>query len=88
MGAGGTLLQLNANGKENIWLTKEPQINMFKYVYYRYINFTTDIVQLNLSDLATFGKKTTCIIKKKGHLLSKLYLQLTLPALELVNGSH
>ena len=88
MGAGGTLLQLNANGKENIWLTKEPQINMFKYVYYRYINFTTDIVQLNLSDLATFGKKTTCIIKKKWHLLSKLYLQLTLPAIELVNGSY
>lgn len=83
---GGALLQLNSGG--DLWLTKNPEINFFKYVHYRYVNFSTDIVQLNLSELATFGKKTTCIIKKKGHLLSKLYLQLSLPVLQTLNGTY
>ena len=84
----GSILQLQTKGKENLYLTVNPQINFFKGVHYRYINFSTDIIQLNLTELATFGRSTSCIIEKKGHLLSKLYLQLSLPPLQTINGTY
>jgi hypothetical protein len=78
----GSLVQLQAQGRENVLLTENPDINIFKYSYFRHINFSTDIYQTNLTETATFGRKTSCNILKKGHLLSKLYLQLLLPPLE------
>jgi len=84
----GSLLQLQALGRENALLTEKPDINMFKYTYFRHINFSTDTYQINLNETATFGRKTTCNILKKGHLLSKLYLELVLPPLTKVDGSY
>ena len=84
----GAILQLQTQGIENILLTQEPDINIFKYTFYKYINFSTDIVQLNLTEVATFGRSASCVIAKKGHLLSKLYLEIVLPPLEKVNGTY
>lgn len=84
----GALLQLQAVGKENVYLTQKPDINIFKFIYYRYINFSTEIIQTNLNEIATFGRSTSCNILKKGHLLSKLYLHLKLPILEKINGNY
>lgn len=84
----GALLQLQASGSENVYLTQKPDINIFKYIYYRYINFSTEIIQTNLNEFATFGRTSTCNILKKGHLLSKIYLHLKLPALEKINGTY
>lgn len=84
----GALLQLQAGGKENVYLTQKPDINIFKYIYYRYINFSTEIIQTNLNEFPAFGRSSTCNILKKGHLLSKLYLHLKLPALEKINGTY
>ena len=75
------VLQLQGVGLQDAYLTKNPQINMFKYSYFRYVNFATDIVKLSLNETANFNKKLTCQIPKRGHLLSKLYLHLKLPAL-------
>jgi len=84
----GTLLQLQSNGIEDIYLTQDPQINIFKYSYFRYVNFATETVKLELNEVATFNKKTTCNILKKGHLLSKLYLHIKLPAVVPNGGSY
>lgn len=84
----GSLLQLQAHGRENVLLTENPEINVFKYNYFRHINFSTEVCQINLTETATFGRKTSCKILKKGHLLSKLYLQLLLPPLEKVDGTY
>lgn len=83
-----SILQLQSVGVQDIFLTKDPQINIFKYMYYRYVNFAADIVRLTLSDVATFNKRTTCIIPKKGHLLSKLHLHIKLPELVKTSGSY
>jgi hypothetical protein len=83
-----SLLQLQGIGIQDTYLTKDPQINIFKYTYYRYVNFATDIVKLQLNEMATFGKKTTCLIPRKGHLLSKLYLHLKLPQLTKTSGDY
>ena len=81
-------LQLQSIGIQDVWLTKDPQINIFKYSYFRYVNFATEVHKLFLNESATFGKKTTCDVPKKGHLLSKLYLHLKLPRLQKSSGKY
>ncbi len=83
-----SLLQLQSLGMQDLFLTKDPQINVFKYSYYRHVNFATEVCKLHLNESATFGKKTTCDIPKRGHLLSKLYLHLKLPALTKTSGEY
>ena len=83
-----TNLQLASAGLQDIYLTQQPSINWWNYVYYKYVNFGTEIIKLQLNEVATFNKKTTCIIPKKGHLLSNLSLHLKLPALVLESGTY
>lgn len=81
------MMQLQSTG-DDIHLTKDPQINIFKYTYYRYVNFATEISRFSLNELATFNKKTSCLVPKQGHLLSKLYLHIKLPALTKTSGTY
>lgn len=83
-----SILQLQALGLQDVYLTKDPQINVFKYNYYRYVNFATETVNLNLNNTSTFGQKASCIIPKRGHLLSKLYLHIKLPVLRKNGGEY
>lgn len=86
---GAASLQLQSTGATDIFLVNKPEINIFKYTYYRYVNFATDTFELNLNQDAQFGvTKVTVDIPKKGHLLSKLYLKLSLPKLNRVDGSY
>ena len=81
MGAGQIIL---ANkGPQDIYLTASPEINQFSTVntYKRYINFATELVEVYFNDLFDFGKSISCDIPNKGHLISKMYLKVTLPAL-------
>jgi len=80
-------LQLQARGIQDVYLTKDPEINVFQYHYFRYVNFANDVYKLPLHDPAKFGSKTHIVIPKKGHLLSKLYLQLRLPPI-IKNGGE
>lgn len=83
-----SLLQLQALGNEDVYLTKDPQINMFKYNYYRYVNFATETLKLDTNIVASFGQKMTCEVPKRGHLLSKLHLHIQLPELVKKDGSY
>lgn len=83
-----SILQLQAIGIQDVYLTKDPQINIFKYNYYRYVNFATETVKLNMNTIAEFGQKTTCEIPKRGHLLSKLHLHIRLPQLNKISGEY
>lgn len=83
-----TILQLQGIGVQDVYLTKDPQINVFQYSYYRYVNFAIDVFKLPLNEVATFNKKTSCDIPKRGHLLSKMYLHLKLPKLIKSGGTY
>lgn len=78
---GGSVLQLMARGMQDVYLTKNPDINFFRYHYFRHVNFANDIYKLHLNTEAMFNTRTQIIIPKKGHLLSKLNLHLKLPRL-------
>ena len=81
-------LQLQARGIQDVYLTKDPEMNVFQYHYFRYVNFANELYKLHLNDVASFNSKTYAIIPKKGHLLSKLYLHLKLPMLEKTDGTY
>jgi len=84
----GAILQLAATGVQDAYLTQNPEINVFKYSYYRYVNFATEVVEINLDNPVKFGDKTSVVIPNKGHLLSKMYLNIKLPVLDKVDGTY
>ena len=83
-----SILQLQATAAQDVYLTQNPEINIFKYSYYRYVNFATETLKLELNESLTFNKKVTCNIPKKGHLLSKLYIHIKLPELTPSSGTY
>lgn len=85
---GGAYLQLINTGVENIHFTHKPDINLFQYKYYKYVNFAIETVKVHLSDSAEFDKRISVKIPKHGHLLSKINLHLTLPKLTKIDGTY
>ena len=75
-------IQLISTGIQDVYLSVKPEINIFQYVYYRYVNFSNELLKLPLNSSPSFGSQTYVTIPKTGgHLLSKMYLHLQLPAL-------
>ena len=87
MPAGGGLLQLVAQGKQDIFLTGNPQITWFKMVYRRYTNFAVESQVIYFDGDPDFGKRLTCTIPRRGDLLGALMLEVTLPEVRLTDGS-
>ena len=85
VGQGG-LLQLVALGKQDVFLTGNPQMTWFKMVYRRYTNFAIESQPMYFDGTADFGKRITCLVPRRGDLLSQVMLEVTLPALKLTTG--
>lgn len=83
MTAGGGLLQLVARGKQDIFLTGNPQITWFKMVYRRHTNFAIESMPMYFDGDPDFGKRISCLIPRRGDLLGQVFLEVTLPALTL-----
>ena len=79
---GGGLMQLVAYGAQDIYLTGNPQITFFKVVYRRHTNFSMEAIEQTFNGTADFGKRVTCTISRNGDLIHRVYLQVTLPAVE------
>jgi hypothetical protein len=91
MPAGGGLLQLVANGKQDVFLTGNPQISFFKMVYRRHTNFATESQPMYFDGTANFGQRISCLIPRRGDLLGKIYLEVLLPRLtspNIIDGSN
>lgn len=86
MPGGGGLLQLVAQGKQDVFLTGNPQVTWFKMVYRRYTNFAIESQQLYFDGTADFGKRVTCLIPRRGDLLGPMLLEISLPTLTLTTG--
>ena len=80
MGA-GTLIELVARGKQDVYLIGNPNYSFFKTVYHRHTNFSIEPIRNIFNETPDFGKRTTCILDKKGDLLNSLILEIELPQL-------
>jgi hypothetical protein len=87
MPAGGGLLQLVATGKQDLFLTGNPQISFFKMVYRRHTNFATEAQPMYFDGTPNFGQRITCLIPRRGDLLGRVYLDVTLPQIYDTSGN-
>lgn len=83
MSGQGGLLQLVARGKQDVFLTGNPQMSWFRTVYRRYTNFAIESMPMYFDGDPDFGKTLSCLIPRRGDLLGPLILEITLPGLTL-----
>jgi hypothetical protein len=76
---GGGLLQLVATGRQDIYLTGNPQTTFFKQVYRRYTNFSVESCRIDFDGSTDFGKLIVATIPRKGDLINTLVLEVSLP---------
>lgn len=87
MPAGGGLLQLVATGKQDLFLTGNPQISFFKMVYRRHTNFAVESQAMYFDGTPDFGQRITCLIPRRGDLLGRVYLEVVLPPIRDISGN-
>ena len=75
----GGLFQLIAYGVEDLILTHDPEVTYFKSVFKRYTPFTVEQISQNFIGKVDFGRRLSCIISKQADLISRSYIQITLP---------
>ena len=76
-----TLLQLVARGRQDAYLTGNPQTTFFKHVYRRYTPFAIESIPIEFDGTPDFGRRISCIIPRKAELLNALFLEVDLPAI-------
>jgi hypothetical protein len=74
----GGLLQLLAYGAEDMYLTAQPQITLFKTVYRRYTNFSIETIEREFTDGPNFGKKSVSKMFRLGDLATQTVLKVTI----------
>jgi hypothetical protein len=77
--ANGGLLQLVAYGAQDVYLTANPQVTFFKQLYRRHSNFAMESIEQTFNGVANFGRRVQCTIARNGDLITRVYLQVTLP---------
>ena len=78
---GGGIAQLASYGVADSYLTGNPQITWFKSIYRRYTNFALEAIDQTFDGTADFGRKATVTLSRNGDLVSRMWLQITLPNL-------
>jgi len=87
MPGGGGLLQLVAQGKQDVFLTGNPQITWFKMVYRRYTNFAIESQQIYFDGDPDFGKRVTALVPRRGDLLGPIIMEVVLPYVTMSDGT-
>lgn len=77
----GGLAQLSSYGVADAYLTGQPQVTFFKSVYRRHTNYATEAVDQAFDGVADFNKKATVTLSRNGDLVSRVWIQVTLPDL-------
>ena len=76
----GGLLQIITSGKQDIYLTINPEVTFFKKVYRRHTNFSMELIEVNSENAAEFDNISTFILKN-GDAINRCYLEIQLPNL-------
>lgn len=79
----GGFLQLVAKSLEDIILIGEPEITFFKIVYRRHSNFSIENKTLRFDSAVDFGKTCRCRLRNYGDYISKMYIVLDIPFVDI-----
>lgn len=80
-------MQLVAYGAQDVYLTGNPQITLFKVVYRRHTNFSVECIELSMETAKPGGRPQVQMLRN-GDLASRCYLRVTLPALAPTNSAY
>ena len=86
MRRGGGRIQLVYVGKEDNFLTGNPKVSFFRFIYRRHTNFAIESTRMFFNGKPDFGQKFTVFIPRFGDLLGQMFLVIDLPPLFLTNG--
>jgi len=75
----GGLLQLVTSGKQDVYLTIDPEITFFKKIFRRHTNFSTELKQIFPEQQALFSEEVTFILNNIGDAVHRCYIQVDLP---------
>jgi hypothetical protein len=75
------LIQLGAYGKEDMYITYEPQITFFKIVYKRHTYFSMELIDQFFTNTLNFNGNASSIIFNNADLITDVYLNITLPGI-------
>lgn len=84
----GGLMQLVAYGSQDMFLTGNPEVTLFKAVYKRHTNFAVEAIEQNFNGTADFGKRVSATISRSGDLIKDCYLQVTVDSLDQTNNGN
>jgi hypothetical protein len=87
MRRGGGRIQLVYVGKEDNFLTGNPKVSFFRFIYRRHTNFAIESTRMFFNGKPDFGQKFTVFIPRFGDLLGQMFLIIDLPPLFLTNGT-
>jgi hypothetical protein len=82
------LLQLVSRGRQDAYLTSNPQFTFFKHVYRRYTPFAIESIPIDFDGNADFGRRITTLIPRHADLLSSLFIEVDLPPLPQAAGQY
>ena len=75
------LIQLGAYGKEDMYLSYQPQITFFKIVYKRHTYFSMELIDQYFTTSLQFNGNASSIIFNNADLITDLYLYISLPGI-------
>lgn len=79
MSNSGGLLQLVSVGRQDVYLSGNPQTTFFKQVYRRYTNFSMETQRISIDTAAELNKLISITIPRNGDLLGQIVLEVDLP---------
>ena len=83
----GTMVQILSRGPQDVYLTYNPEMSLFKRVYKRYTNFAVQQSEEKFSTTVRFGTKNTITVSKRGDLVGSMVLRVVLPNLSITGGT-
>lgn len=80
------MIQIAAYGSQDIFLTGTPEITFFKVLYRRHTNFAVESILQNFLGEMNFGLEGSSVVNKVGDLMSRVYLEIELPRVNLLKN--
>jgi len=84
---GGGLMQLVAYGAQDVYITGNPQITLFKVVYRRHTNFSSECVELSIETVKPSGRATVPVLRN-ADLAGPAHFRCTVPDLTPSNSAY
>ena len=78
----GGLLQLITSGRQDIYLTINPEITFFKKAFRRHTNFAMELREIIPEQTPEYDSNITFILNNYGDALHRCYLEIELPILK------